>query len=195
MRLSAIALTAAAVSCALPASPGATSEPDLRARPNLDSARELDQEGVRAFRDSRYADAIRYFRAAYRLGGPSSELWNLARSQERLDDAESADASIQEYLGLHDLSSQDRAEAEHELRLLRTRPSTLTVTTTPSGATVVVDGRQTPGATPLSLELSAGSHTIAIRREGFAEQNRSLEARFGRAVIVALDLERAAAAK
>jgi hypothetical protein len=178
-----------------PAQGGADGEPDIRARPNLDSARELDQEGVRAFRENRYADAIRYFRAAYRLGGPPSELWNLARSQERLDDPESAGASIEEYLALRDLSPQDRGEAEHELHVLRTRPSTLTVTTTPPGATVVLDGRQALGPTPLSAELSAGSHTISVRREGFVEAKRSLDARFGRAVIVALDLERTAAAK
>jgi hypothetical protein len=196
MRLSAIALTAAAVSCALPPSrSGADGEPDIRARPNLDSARELDREGVRAFRENRYADAIRYFRAAYRLGGPSSELWNLARSQERLDDPESAVASIQEYLALHDLSPQDRAEAEHELQVLRTRPSMLTITTTPPGAAVIVDGRQTLGPTPFSAELSAGSHMISVRMGGFLEEKRSLDARFGRAVIVAVDLERAAAAK
>jgi hypothetical protein len=195
MRLSAIALTAT-ISCALPPSlGGADSEPDVRARPNLDAARELDQEGVRAFRENRYSDAIRYFRAAYRLGGPSSELWNLARSQERLDDPESAVASIEEYLALHDLSPEDRTEAEHELHALRTRPSMLTIATTPPGATVIVDGKQTLGPTPLSLELSAGSHTVTIRMGGFVEAKRSLDARLGRAVIVALDLERAAAAK
>ncbi len=186
----------ATVSCALPpALGGADGEPDIRARPNVDSARELDQEGVRAFRENRYADAIRYFRAAYRMGGPSSELWNLVRSQERLDDPEGAVSSIEEYLALHDLSPQDRAEAEHELHALRTRPSTLTVTTTPPGATVIVDGKQALGPTPLSAELSAGSHTISVRRDGFVETRRSLDARFGRAVIVALDLERVAAAK
>jgi hypothetical protein len=162
-----------------------------RGRPNVDSARELDQEGIRAFRDGRYADAIRYFRSAYRLGGPSSELWNIARSHEKVDDPEGAAAAIDEYLSLRDLSAQDRHEAERELLALRTRPSTLTVTTTPPGAAVTVDGRQTLGPTPVSVELSAGPHTIAVRHEGYVTENRPLEARFGRAVIVSLDLTRA----
>jgi hypothetical protein len=190
MRFLAIALLACS-SCTLPALRG-THDADLeaRARPNVDSARELDQEGVRAFREGRYADAIRYFRSAYRLGGPSSELWNIARSHERLDDAEGAVAAIEEYLALRDLSAQDRAEAERELRALRSRASTLTVTTTPPGAIVTVDGKQTVGSTPLSVEVAAGAHTIAIRRDGFVPQTRPLEARLGRAVIVSLDLER-----
>jgi hypothetical protein len=162
-----------------------------RGRPNVDSARELDQEGIRAFREGRYADAIRYFRWAYRLGGPSSELWNIARSHEKLDDPEAAVEAIDEYLSLRDLSAQDRREAERERAALRTRPSTLTVTTTPPGAAVTVDGKQTLGPTPFSVELPPGSHTIAVRRDGYVTQNRPLEARFGRAVIVSLDLARA----
>jgi hypothetical protein len=194
MRISAIALLVA-TSCAFPGwRSGADDEREARARahPNIESARELDQEGVRAFSEARYADAMRYFRQAYRLGGPPSELWNIARSRERLDDPEGAVTAIDEYLALRELSPQDRAEAERELRSLRTRPSMLTVTTTPSGAVVTVDGRQTVGPTPLSVEVAAGAHTLAIRRDGFSPQTRPFEARFGRAVIVSLDLQRAA---
>src|SRR5258708_8006986 len=47
---------------------------EIHAKPDVGAARELDHEGVRSFREGRFADAIRYFRAAHRLGGPSSEL-------------------------------------------------------------------------------------------------------------------------
>jgi hypothetical protein len=194
MRFLPIALLAAA-SCGPPAWQGRLSsdeqETHVMARPNVESARELDQEGVRAFRDGRFADAARYFRTAYRLGGPSSELWNIARSLERIDDVEGAAAAIDAYLAHRDLSSQDRAEAEHELYALRSHPSTLTVTTTPPGATVILDAKQVLGVTPLSVDLPAGAHSIALRRDGYAAQSRAVEARLGRAVIVALDLARA----
>jgi hypothetical protein len=167
----------------------------IRSRPDIDSARELDQQGVRAFREGRYADAIRYFRAAYRLGGPSSELWNIARSRERMDDAETAASAIEQYLAQRDLSAQDRADAEHELAALRTRVSILTVTTVPAGAVVVIDGKQTLGPTPLSVELHAGPHTLSVHHDGYATETRPLEARFGRAVILSLDLARQAGDK
>jgi hypothetical protein len=154
-------------------------------------ARELDRAGVQSFRDGRYADAVRYFQTAYRLGGPSSELWNIARAREKIDDLEGADAALREYLEQHDLSAQDRAEAEREARALRARPSVLTVTTMPAGAVVLIDGRQTAGPTPVSLEVAPGRHSIAIRREGYAAETREFEARFGRALIVSLDLARA----
>jgi hypothetical protein len=169
-----------------------TTEDGARRRnPDVEAARQLDQEGIRAFREARWADALRYFRASYRLGGPPSEVWNMARCRERLDDPEGAATAIDQYLGSKDLTPQDRAEGERELQALRARPSTLTVTTRPSGAVVTVDGRQTAGPTPVSVEIPPGSHTIAVHRDGYTTETRPLEARFGRAVIVSLELARA----
>ena len=159
-------------------------------RGSVEGARQLDQEGVRSFRAGRYNDAIAYFHAAYQLGGPSSELWNIVRCREGLDDPEGAASAIDEYLALKDLTAQDRADGAREAQSLRGRTSTLTVTTGPSGATVVVDGKTAPGTTPLSAELRAGTHAVTIRREGYSPVVQSVEARFGRAVIVTLDLER-----
>jgi PEGA domain-containing protein len=158
--------------------------------PNVAAARELDQEGVRSFREGRYTDAARYFGAAYHFGGPSSELWNIARSRERLDDPEGASRAIDEYLAQRDLSPADRAEAEREGRALRARPSVLTVTTSPAGALVTVDGKPAAGPTPLSIEIAPGSHTVSVRYGGYAPETRPLEAHFGRAVIISLDLAR-----
>jgi hypothetical protein len=159
-----------------------------RGKPDLDAARELDQQGVRAFRDARFSDAIRYFRSAYRLGGPSSELWNVARSRERMDDAETAAGAIEQYLSQRDLGAQDRAEAERELEALRARPSVLTVITVPGGAVVTVDGKPIAAPTPVSLDLRPGPHTLAVHRDGYPTETRSLDARLGRAVIVRVDL-------
>jgi hypothetical protein len=198
MRLSAIALlaTTACVQVGVH-EPGVddTRAPGRRARPDLEAARELDQQGVRAFRDGRFSDAIRFFVAAYRLGAPSSELWNVARSRERMDDLETAAAAIEQYLAQTDLGPQDRADAEHELQALRTRPSVLTVITEPSGAVVTVDGKQTAGPTPVTIEVRPGPHSIAVHHDGYATETRPLEARYGRAVIVSLVLAASAPGK
>jgi hypothetical protein len=172
------------------ADPGDAGAIARHGRGDLDAARELDQEGVRAFRDGRFGDAIRYFRAAYRLGGPSSELWNIARCRERMDDAEGAAGAIEQYLAQRDLGAVDRTEAARELDALRARSSTLTITTVPSGAAVTLDGKQAAGPTPLSLEIRPGAHTLSVHRDGYATETRPLEARFGRAVIVSLELAR-----
>jgi hypothetical protein len=158
---------------------------------SLDAARELDQQGVRSFRQERYEDAILYFRAARDLGGPSSELWNIARCEERVDEGERASQALEEYLTQGDLLPADRAEAEHEKQALASRPSTLTVTTTPPGAAVAIDGLGAPRATPLSIEVAQGAHVLDVRRAGYASRTQPFDARFGRAVIVALYLPRA----
>jgi hypothetical protein len=196
MRLAVIALLTTAA-CVPAAGPSASTDdeggPPVRGTPQLDAARELDQEGVRAFRDARFADAIRYFRAAYRLGGPSSELWNIARSHERIDDPESAAGTIELYLAQKDLSPQDRADAERELGVLRSRSSIVTVITAPSGATVTFDGRVASSLTPLSFEVRPGSHALSVHREGYVDAAHPVEARYGRGVIVSIDLARSAA--
>jgi hypothetical protein len=189
--------SASAASCLPRAGQGAVDPtsggaPSAGAHPSVDAARELDQQGVRSFRAGRYTDAITFFRAAHQLGGPSSELWNIVRCREGMDDAEGAAAAIDEYLALRDLLPQDRADADREALALRTRLSTLTVTTTPPGASISVDGKPSPGSTPLSTDVRAGSHTIAVQRAGYEAATQTIEARFGRAVIVTLDLERAA---
>ena len=185
----AIALVSAAA-CRMPPADDVSSA-GRRADANLEAARDLDRQGITSFREGRFADAIRYFRAAYRLGGPPSELWNIARCREHLDDAEGAAEAIEEYLAQRGLTPQDRAEAEREERALRSRSSMLTVTTTPVGAEVVLDGAQPIGATPLTAEIRPGSHSIVVRLPGYAVERRPLEARFGRAVIVSLDLAKA----
>jgi hypothetical protein len=196
MRLAAFAFFATTAAC-IPGSPEPRDAPGTarHGRPDLEAARELDQQGVRSFREGRYGDAIRYFGAAYRLGAPSSELWNVARSRERMDDVEGAAASLEQYLAQRDLGLQDRAEAERELQALRARPSVLTVTTVPAGALVMLDGKQAAGPTPISIEVHAGPHTLSIRRDGYSTEVRPLEARLGRAVIVSLDLVRARQAR
>jgi len=169
-------------------------EPEVkrsRGAKDLESARELDQAGVQSFKAGRFADAIRFFRAAYRKGGPSSELWNIARCEERLDDGELAASTIEEYLAQRDLAPRDRADGERELRALSERSSQLVVTTVPSGAVVVLDGKQTVGPTPLTIDIAAGSHSIAVHHDGYATETRPVTARFGRAIIVSLDLAKA----
>jgi hypothetical protein len=154
----------------------------------LESARELDRQGVRAFREGHFADAVRYFRAAYEHGGPSSELWNVARCEEHLDDPAASVAALEEYTALSDLSAADRADARHEADALQLRPSMVTVTTRPPGATVWIDAARAPGVTPLSVLVPPGAHTLQVRRTGASAISESFEGHLGRAVIVSLDL-------
>lgn len=155
-----------------------------RGKDDLARARALDREGAKAYGEGRYNDAIRYFEEAYRLGGPAFELWNVAKCHLRLDQPEQAAEMLERYLAMPNLPKEDREEATQQLEALKKRPSTLTVSSTPSGAQVTVDGKKVEGRTPLSLTIAPGSHTVTVSSAGTEPYTRQVEARFGRAVIV-----------
>jgi hypothetical protein len=151
---------------------------------DLARARVLDQQGVRAYREERYNDAIRFFEEARKVGGPPSEIWNIAKCHVRMDEPEDAAKYIEEYLDQKGLSPGDRAEAEQQLREIQHRHSTLTVASSPPGATVYLEGHHWAGVTPATIDIAPGDHKVTIELAGHDPVDRSITAKFGRAVIV-----------
>lgn len=151
---------------------------------DLGRARALDKEGARAYAEGRYGDAVRFFEEAHRLGGPPFELWNVAKCLLRLDQPEQAAEKLERYLETPNLPKEDRDEAAHQLDLLKKRPSTLTVTSTPSGAEVTLDGKSLDGRTPLSGTVPPGAHTVVVTSASNPPVTRRVDARYGKAVSV-----------
>jgi len=166
-----------------PASPAPRAE-------DLSRARSLDQQGARAYGDGRYNDAIRYFEEAHRLGGPPFELWNIAKCYAKLDQPGQSADFLERYLATPTLPAEDREEATQQLEALRRRPSTLTLASTPTGATVLLDGKPVDGSarTPTSFLVSPGSHTIALSAPKHTTDTQIVEARYGRAIILDITL-------
>ncbi len=157
--------------------PAALAQDDELAR-----ARFLDQQGVRAFAEARYRDAIALFDASYRAGGPATELWNVARCQLKLEEQSSARKTLEEYLSQNTLGAQDRAEAQRLLDDLVHRTSPLVVASTPAGALVTVDG-QVWGMTPYMGTLPPGEHVIKV-----GSSSHHVEAQGGRTVVVSVGI-------
>ncbi len=152
---------------------------------DLKRARELDGQGVRAFRDGRFKDAIIFFREAHRNGAPPVELWNIAKCHIKLDEPEEAEDSFHAYLEQPDLTAQDRADATQELGELRARPSTLAIDSDPSGATFTIDGNPSMrGTTPGSIDVPPGSHHVHIAKDKAGVYDVDVDARLGRALII-----------
>jgi hypothetical protein len=151
---------------------------------DLARARTLDKEGARAYSEGRYADAIRDFEEAYRLGGPAFELWNVAKCHIRLDQPEQAAAMLEKYLATPNLPKEDRDDANTQLETLKKRPSTLVVSSTPPGATVTLDGKVLDGKTPLSMTVPPGTHTVVITSSSAAPYTKQVEARYGQRIAV-----------
>jgi tetratricopeptide (TPR) repeat protein len=178
-----------------PASSGPASSGPAAPAPvedELARARVLDKEGAKAYAEGHYHDAIRYFEEAYRLGGPSFELWNIARCHLRLDQPDRASELLERYLATPQLPPEDRDEAAQQLEALRRLPSTLTVASLPAGATLTVDGRAPAEGkkTPMSLPVAAGTHVVVLTHPAYATYTRTVEARYGRAIILDAQMRR-----
>ena len=77
----------------------------------------------------------------------------------------------------------------HYLRFWQSVPTgTLSVTSTPDGATVTVDGDYA-GTTPLSVPLAAGAHIILIEKEGYLEHEETIDIRPNEIAAVAAVLQ------
>jgi hypothetical protein len=171
------------------AAPSASATPKKRPATDaadLAAARELDQQGVRAFTDGRYRQPITFFEEARKRGGPASELWNIVRCYQHLDDAEGATETLTRYLDEPRLTAAERDEGKRELAELQKRPSRVVVLSDPPGAAVFVDDRKAGavGRTPLTLDLSAGKHTLHLELAGHPAQSERITAHLGQPVIV-----------
>lgn len=160
--------------------------------PDLSTARELDQQGARAYAEGRYRQAIEYFRSSREAGGPPLEQWNVAKCLERLDEPEAAEKELLRYLDEPGLPSADRYEAQQELADIRKKPAQLTVVTTPPGAQLILDDHHVDRKTPASTEAAPGPHVLLVELAGYEPVKKRLELRFGRVYLLELRLDRSA---
>ena len=72
--------------------------------------------------------------------------------------------------------------------------SRLTVTSTPTGAAVTVDGAQV-GVTPWSAEAKPGAHSVAVSGAGFVKEERTVQIHLNRDTDLAFALQRAGPAR
>lgn len=170
------ALTVAAI--VAPAVASAAPQADLA------KARALDKEGAKAYGEGRYRDALRSFDEAYRLGGPAFELWNMAKCHLRLDEPDKAAELLERYLATPGIPKADREQVNQQLEVLKKRSSTLTVTSTPAGAFVLIDGKAAESTTPVTTTVGPGPHTVVVNPRDGAPVTKEIESRYGRPLTV-----------
>lgn len=156
-------------------------------------AKQRFDEGVNAFREHRWADAVRAFRQADAISPSAPLSFNIAKAYERLDDTAGA---LRWYRDFMRRSPQAPNAAEVQARITTLAEALaqrglqqLTVLSTPSGAAVTIDEQQV-GTAPLSLELSPGPHHARLELPGYAAQQADfvLDARTPRDLSLRLDV-------
>jgi tetratricopeptide (TPR) repeat protein len=125
-------------------------------------------QGMDAYQAGDHARAVEAFEQADRLGAPASNLYNLARSYEQLGRVVDALRAYDRYLESPDIPADRRARATELRDQLAATPGRVVVRSTPEGASLEVDGQPDPegAATPATLSLAPGPHTIAARLDG-----------------------------
>ena len=149
-----------------------------RAEDRKSLAKARYEEGVEAYRGARYADAVRLFLEADALSPSAALSYNIARAYEKLADDAQTLRWYRDYLR-RDPQAKNAAEVQGFVltlsrALAKVGLQQVTVLTSPSGATVAIDG--TPlGVSPLTVELRPGKHSSLVSRRGYADVSGTFE--------------------
>lgn len=153
------------------------------------------EQGVAAFGEGRFRDAVELFKEADRLSPSPLLSFNIAKVYERMGDSRSALASYRDYLRRLP-QAENRVDVQArigqlEQALKAAGVQQLTVLSTPAGATVLVDN-VSRGVSPWTGELGPGRHLLSLRLDGYRDTVRELDLPSDHAIDVSVTLERSA---
>ncbi len=152
-------------------------------------ARRAYAEGTEHFNAGRFAEALVAFERAFSMRSNPVVLKPIAECHERLGHVPEAIAALERYL--RELpTAPDHAQLEARLATLRQRPARVSVTSSPDGAQIVVDGEARPQRTPSDIEVTPGHHRISATLPGYRATERELETSAGVPVALGVTLER-----
>jgi len=143
-------------------------------------ARELGQKAAKAFRAKRFEAALQRFREANRLVPHPNLDVNIGRCYEALGQPEQALVHCKIALNAPGVPASTRRAAQKcvdRVTAALARP-VLQITSTPSGATVLIDGRSV-GRTPWRGTSEPGQRQIELEQEGLRRESRTINAERG----------------
>lgn len=157
-------------------------------------ARAAYTEGQRLFDAGDFAGALAKFEEAYSIVNNPVVLLGVASAQERLGRGPEARATLERYLRERP-DAPDRADVEQRIAALPAAPAvvapttgTVTVTSDPTGAVLVVDGEAAGITAPTELTLAPGDHEISFALSGYELATRTVTVTAGGTHAVAATL-------
>jgi tetratricopeptide (TPR) repeat protein len=164
-----------------PAPSAGTPNPAVPAEPTPEQrelARSAYTQGQALFAEGKYSEAKSAFEQAHAALPNPVVLMSIAECDARLGNLEGAYATYQRYLADRP-DAPDRADVEQKIAELAATPATLSLTSVPAGASIVIDGKPTGKTTPTSLPIARGDHQIEILLAGYETNRLSVAARLG----------------
>jgi tetratricopeptide (TPR) repeat protein len=155
-------------------------------------AKELFQAAQKLYKQGRYAEAVARFEEAYATRPHPSIFFNIGKCWEQLEETAKALRAYRDYLRLSpdapDRTAVSDAVANLERRLREKGLQQLIVFSDPPGARVEIDGKDL-GTAPVSVELIAGNHRLAVRSDGYETAERTFAMAIARASEMTINLQ------
>lgn len=141
-----------------------------QSKADLEKAAKLFEEAETAYRVQEYEKALEKFKAAYYISPRPELLFSIAQCQRLSGQNEEALISYRSFLQKAPDSSlaQSAKERITELEglLVEQSKGKLSVTSSPEGASIFVDG-ELKGSAPVSLNLLPGKHQVFAEKDGY----------------------------
>ena len=153
-------------------------------------------EGRRLFDQELYDAAIERFRRAHELYPAPANVYNIAKSYERLGAsslcAESFHSYLQLYEATHGRPAPDAVDVRNAIEKCRLGARIpLSIESDPPGATVYLDAMdKVVGQTPYSTNTDPGTYRIKLTMDGYVPFERTLQIRPGEPLKVVFKLEK-----
>jgi tetratricopeptide (TPR) repeat protein len=166
MHLLTRSLLCAALLCATAPPAHAQSQPAKLTAADQKRLLQLVKLGEQAYEAGKLDEARASFEAALAIAPVGGVYYRLALCHERLEHHAEAAAAYRRYLELvPDAANRGRVEADiarHDAAVAQQQIATLSIATTPEGATAAIQGGADLGTTPLQAQLSPGAYTITF---------------------------------
>ncbi|MCC6525329.1 MAG: PEGA domain-containing protein [Polyangiaceae bacterium] len=155
-------------------------------------ARRKYADGEKAFDQKRYRDAVELFLDADRIIADPAFAFNLSETYHALNDSPRALRWAREYLkrapDAPDRADMEARVATEEQALKKQGVQQITITSSPPGAVIAVDGRGR-GPSPWTGELSPGTHILDMKLQGYRDVRRPFDLGADHAMDLAVPLE------
>lgn len=133
----------------------------------IESARAHFSQGVAEFEKGDYEAACALFRRADGEHHAPVIVYNIARSEERLDHPQAAVDSYDAYLREAGESGEFASAAALAMAQIRARSPRLKIETNPPGARVFVDSVEASEKSPTSVLVTVGHHRVSAEGDGW----------------------------
>lgn len=156
-----------------PAQPPQLAQPAQPAQ--VEEAKRHFEQAVALFNDGNYSAALAEFQAAYQARPAPQVLYNIGLTEKALFRYPEAIDALNRYLaGSPNLAPEARARTLELIGEMKALLADVTLSVTPPGATITVDGRVL-GQAPLPVvQLAAGAHSIEVAKDGYRAERRDL---------------------